>query len=125
MKGETMDIPQKIALYTAVALLLLALLRFQVDRFTKARTRNTISIDIDCDVAEAREGIRQLTADVERLHGQVKAARKDLAALKADRDVIGLPVWKVTTEPARRQQPPRKSPPAPAPNAAPQKKRTR
>lgn len=104
-------------LVCALVCLIVALVACFARRFNAACTRNTVTVDIDCDVDHAREGIRQLTADVERLHSHVRAARRDLAELKADRTIIGLPVYRVTnttTKPAG-QVPPRRSPPAPIP----------
>lgn len=105
-------------LLLAAGLLLLAaaiLLLVKPQKRSSGVVNNTISLDVACDVGEAREDIRQLTADIERMNAQL---------LTADRRIMGL---KVRTMEAREAQggqtPPRRSPPVPAPAKASRGKR--
>jgi hypothetical protein len=72
-----------IAPFLALALIALAVALIAGRCRRKPVVHNTISIDLDCDTSEAREGIRQITAEIERLNAEL---------LKADRHIMGLKV---------------------------------
>lgn len=100
-----MDHTQAQILMAAAACLMVALFLSIARNASRYGTRDTISVAIDSDVDHAREGVRQLTADVERLHTHVRAARRDLVGLKADRGMVELKV-KTASEPKRGNQTP-------------------
>lgn len=103
-----MDALQKIALGASLMCLFVALMAIWCERFQAACRGNakagSFHIDIECDGTQARETLRQLTADAERLNREIERA------LKAGPKLQALPVKnpKQTDRPARKKAAPKR-----------------
>jgi len=74
---------QSTILIVTAILLAAALVLSWVRRFNGACVRNVLSLPLSDDVAQAREDLRQLTAEAQRFNGELLAARRNVDAVAA------------------------------------------